>query len=110
MNGDLTDPANIIAAVIKQNENSLLRTEHDIIKGWYSFESIQPAISGFININQVIKTKEISLWEIVSCVMDSQGLFNCYYQRKCETKKYVCFKVNLKCISRYCNAQNCLNK
>ncbi|XP_025198728.1 uncharacterized protein LOC112597034 [Melanaphis sacchari] len=79
-----TDPANIIAVVIDQkNDLNRIGTEHGVLKGWYGSGNIQSATSNFIDIEQVNKTKEMSLREIVSSLTGGQGFFSCYCKGKC---------------------------
>jgi hypothetical protein len=91
------NPANVIGVVTDQ-ENKLnhLETEHGILRGWYGSGNIQPATSNFIDIEQVNKTKEMSLREIVSSLIGGQGIISCYCKGKCQTKKCDCFEGNLK--------------
>jgi hypothetical protein len=37
----------------------------------------------FFNIDQVIKTKKMSVREIVSCLIGGQGFISCYFKGKC---------------------------
>jgi hypothetical protein len=76
-------------------------TKYGLIKGWFSCECFKKLTTQFLTTNQVDKSFEFSVQELIKKISGGQGFLSCTCKAKtpCQSSRCTFFKNNI-CYSR----------